>query len=105
MTGEITLRGMILPIGGLNEKLLAAKRQGIKTVLIPEGNAKDIQEVNPHILKGLNVIPVEHIDQALPHAFRKWTVTRSDEKIAKTKKVLKKPLVKTTQTKKGRAKA
>jgi ATP-dependent Lon protease len=105
MTGEITLRGMILPIGGLNEKLLAAKRQGIKTVLIPEGNAKDIQEVNPHILKGLNVIPVEHIDQALPHAFRKWTITRSDEKITKTKKVLKKPLVKTNPTKKGRAKA
>jgi ATP-dependent Lon protease len=105
MTGEITLRGMILPIGGLNEKLLAAKRQGIKTVIIPEGNAKDIQEVNPHILKGLNVIPVEHIDQALPHAFRKWTITRSDEKIIKTKKVLKKPLVKSTQTKKGRIKS
>ncbi|MFN5176445.1 MAG: endopeptidase La [Ignavibacteria bacterium] len=78
MTGEITLRGMILPIGGLNEKLLAAKRLGIKTVLIPEGNAKDIQEVNPHILKGLNIIPVECLDQALPHAFRKWTATRSD---------------------------
>jgi ATP-dependent Lon protease len=69
---------MILPIGGLNEKLLAAKRLGIKTVLIPEGNAKDIQEVNPHILKGLNIIPVERLDQALPHAFRKWTATRSD---------------------------
>ena len=105
MTGEITLRGMILPIGGLNEKLLAAKRQGIKTVLIPEGNAKDIQEVNPHILKGLNVIPVEHIDQALPHAFRKWTITRSDEKITKSKKVVEKPLVKATQNKKGRMKA
>jgi len=78
MTGEITLRGMILPIGGLNEKLLAAKRLGIKTVLIPEGNAKDIQEVNSHILKGLNIIPVERLDQALPHAFRKWTATRSD---------------------------
>jgi ATP-dependent Lon protease len=80
MTGEITLRGLILPIGGLNEKLLAAKRLGIKTVLIPEGNAKDIQEVNPHILKGLKVIPVEHIEQALPHAFRKWTITRTDAK-------------------------
>lgn len=105
MTGEITLRGMILPIGGLNEKLLAAKRQGIKTVLIPEGNAKDIQEVNPHILKGLNVIPVEHIDQALPHAFRKWTITRSDEKITKPKKVVEKSLVKASQNKKGRMKA
>jgi ATP-dependent Lon protease len=91
MTGEITLRGMILPIGGLNEKLLAAKRQGIKTVLIPEGNAKDIQEVNPHILQGLNVIPVEHIEQALPHAFRKWTINRSDEGIAeKAKKAIQK---------------
>lgn len=78
MTGEITLRGMILPIGGLNEKLLAAKRLGIKIVLIPEGNAKDIQEVNPQILKGLNIIPVERLDDALPYAFRKWTVSRSD---------------------------
>ncbi|MFM8455157.1 MAG: S16 family serine protease, partial [Ignavibacteria bacterium] len=86
MTGEITLRGMILPIGGLNEKLLAAKRLGIKTVLIPEGNAKDIQEVNPHILKGLKVVPVEHIDQALPYAFRKWTVTRTDAKIVQSEK-------------------
>ena len=111
MTGEITLRGMILPIGGLNEKLLAAKRQGIKTVLIPEGNAKDIQEVNPHILKGLNVIPVEHIEQALPHAFRKWTITRTDapivkkNSVVKAKKSVKKSVARQLQPKKQRAKA
>ena len=111
MTGEITLRGMILTIGGLNEKLLAAKRQGIKTVLIPEGNAKDIQEVNPHILKGLNVIPVEHIEQALPHAFRKWTITRTDapivkkNSVVKAKKSVKKSVARQLQPKKQRAKA
>lgn len=89
MTGEVTLRGMILPIGGLNEKLLAAKRHGIKTVLIPEGNAVDIQEVNPQILKGLTIIPVHDIDQALPHAFKKWNVTRSDETKAQVSTVKK----------------
>ncbi len=99
MTGEITLRGMILPIGGLNEKLLAAKRLGIKTVLIPEGNAKDIQEVNPHILKGLKVIPVEHIEQALSYAFRKWTITRSDAKIVQSEK---KEVVKKSTTRRSK---
>ena len=72
MTGEITLRGSILPIGGLNEKLLAAKRMGIMTVLIPKGNEKDIAEVNPVILENMNIVPVDHIQQALPIAFRDW---------------------------------
>ncbi|MGA1434395.1 MAG: endopeptidase La [Candidatus Kapaibacteriota bacterium] len=106
MTGEITLRGMILPIGGLNEKLLAAKRQGIKTVLIPEGNAKDIQEVNPHILKGLHVIPVERLDQALPHAFKKWTISRSDapvENKTAIKKTMKKKSINVELKNRGNA--
>jgi ATP-dependent Lon protease len=72
MTGEITLRGSILPIGGLNEKLLAAKRMGIMTVLIPKGNEKDIAEVNPVILENMTIVPVDHIQQALPIAFRDW---------------------------------
>src|SRR6478672_7745304 len=68
MTGEITLRGRVLPIGGLKEKLLAAQRGGIKTVLIPEENAKDIVEINESIKKGLEIIPVSRMDEVLAHA-------------------------------------
>ncbi len=70
MTGEITLRGNILPIGGLNEKLLAAKRKGITTVLIPKDNQQDISEINPIITKGLQIVPVGHLTEALQYAFR-----------------------------------
>ena len=66
MTGEITLRGRVLPIGGLKEKLLAAQRGGIKTVLIPEENAKDLVEINESIKKGLEIIPVSRMDEVLP---------------------------------------
>ena len=58
MTGEITLRGRVLPIGGLKEKLLAAARGGIKTVLIPEDNAKDLTEISDAIKGGMDIIPV-----------------------------------------------
>ena len=58
MTGEITLRGRVLPIGGLKEKLLAALRGGIKTVLIPEENAKDLAEIPDNVKSGLEIIPV-----------------------------------------------
>jgi ATP-dependent Lon protease len=68
MTGEITLRGRVLPIGGLKEKLLAAQRGGIKTVLIPEENAKDLVDVNESIKGGLNIIPVSRMDEVLAHA-------------------------------------
>src|SRR6187431_2027339 len=68
MTGEITLRGRVLPIGGLKEKLLAAQRGGIKTVLIPEENAKDLVDVNESIKSGLNIIPVSRMDEVLAHA-------------------------------------
>src|SRR5687767_3817731 len=68
MTGEITLRGRVLPIGGLKEKLLAAQRGGIKTVLIPEENAKDLVDVNDSIKAGLNIIPVSRMDEVLAHA-------------------------------------
>ncbi len=68
MTGEITLRGRVLPIGGLKEKLLAAQRGGIKTVLIPEENAKDLVEINESIKKGLEIIPVTRMDEVLARA-------------------------------------
>ncbi|HYB90364.1 MAG TPA: endopeptidase La [Candidatus Binataceae bacterium] len=68
MTGEITLRGRVLPIGGLKEKVLAAHRGGIKTVLMPKENAKDIVEIAPQILKGVTLIQVEHMDEVLRHA-------------------------------------
>jgi len=70
MTGEITLRGNVLPIGGLNEKLLAAVRSGIKTVLIPADNEKDLIEVPGEILSKLKIIPVERVEDAIPHVFK-----------------------------------
>jgi ATP-dependent Lon protease len=65
MTGEITLRGRVLPIGGLKEKLLAALRSGVKTVLIPQENAKDLAEVPENVKSGLEIIPVSTVDQVL----------------------------------------
>ena len=65
MTGEITLRGRVLPIGGLKEKLLAAKIGNIKTVLIPKGNVPDMKKIPKEITKGMRIIPVEHADQVL----------------------------------------
>ena len=76
MTGEITLRGRVLPIGGLKEKLLAAHRGGIKTVLIPEENAKDLVEINDSIKSGLDIIPVSRMDEVLARA-----LTRKPEPI------------------------
>lgn len=68
MTGEITLRGRVLPIGGLKEKLLAALRSGIKTVLIPKENEKDLAEIPDNVKKGLKIIPVVTADEVLQHA-------------------------------------
>ena len=65
MTGEITLRGRVLPIGGLKEKLLAALRAGIKTVLIPKENEKDLAEIPDNVKKGLEIIPVADVDEVL----------------------------------------
>ncbi|KUR80153.1 endopeptidase La [Novosphingobium sp. FSW06-99] len=65
MTGEVTLRGRVLAIGGLKEKLLAALRGGIKTVLIPEENRKDLAEIPANILEGLEIVPVSHVDDVL----------------------------------------
>ena len=68
MTGEITLRGRVLPIGGLKEKLLAALRGGIKTVIIPEENEKDLAEIPDNVKRGLEIIPVATVDDVLHHA-------------------------------------
>ncbi|NTS29876.1 ATP-dependent proteinase. Serine peptidase. MEROPS family S16 [Phyllobacterium sp. YR620] len=68
MTGEITLRGRVLPIGGLKEKLLAALRGGIKTVLIPQDNAKDLVEIPDNVKNGLEIIPVSHANEVIKHA-------------------------------------
>ncbi len=68
MTGEITLRGRVLPIGGLKEKLLAAKSAGIKTVLVPKKNMADVEELSSEITKGLEIIPVENMEEVLGEA-------------------------------------
>ncbi|MCE1857507.1 endopeptidase La, partial [Enterobacter hormaechei] len=65
MTGEITLRGLVLPIGGLKEKLLAAHRGGIKTVLIPEENKRDLEEIPQNIVADLQIHPVKRIEDVL----------------------------------------
>jgi ATP-dependent Lon protease len=68
MTGEVTLRGRVLPIGGLKEKLLAALRGGIKTVVIPKENEKDLEEIPENVKRGLNIITVAAVDEVLQHA-------------------------------------
>jgi len=68
MTGEVTLRGRVLPIGGLKEKLLAALRGGITTVLIPAENEKDLAEIPASVKEALEIIPVAHVDEVLARA-------------------------------------
>ena len=68
MTGEITLRGRVLPIGGLKEKLLAALRSGVKTVLIPKDNEKDLAEIPDVVRKGMTIVPVSTVDEVLDRA-------------------------------------
>jgi ATP-dependent Lon protease len=86
MTGEVTLRGRVLPIGGLKEKLLAALRSGIKTVLIPEENKRDLKEIPEIVTKGMEIVPVSRMDQVLEQALVskpeaiEWTY--EDEKAA-----------------------
>ena len=82
MTGEITLRGEVTAIGGLKEKLLAALRGGIRTVLIPEENAKDLQDIPENVKNGLEIIPVRWIDKVLEIALEKAPTPLSDEEVA-----------------------
>lgn len=92
MTGEVTLRGRVLPIGGLKEKLLAALRGGIKTVLIPKDNEKDLAEIPTKITDGLEIIPVDHVDEVLRIALIEKLVpiewTEADELAALSPAVL-----------------
>jgi ATP-dependent Lon protease len=89
MTGEITLRGRVLPIGGLKEKLLAALRAGITTVIIPKDNEKDLIEIPDNVKKGLTIIPVSHVDEVIDRALARkpeaieWE-EKPDEIAAKT---------------------
>jgi ATP-dependent Lon protease len=78
MTGEVTLRGRVLPIGGLKEKLLAALRGGITTVLIPHENVKDLEEIPDNVKKALTIIPVSHVDEVLKHALTEAPVPIKD---------------------------
>jgi ATP-dependent Lon protease len=82
MTGEITLRGEVLPIGGLKEKLLAAHRGGIKTVLIPEQNVKDLAEIPDNVKNKLEIVPVRWIDKVLEIALERATVPLTEEEAA-----------------------
>jgi ATP-dependent Lon protease len=82
MTGEITLRGEVTAIGGLKEKLLAALRGGIKTVLIPEDNVKDLQDIPENVKNGLEIVPVKWIDQVLEVALEAKPTPLSDEEVA-----------------------
>jgi len=68
MTGEITLRGRILPIGGIKEKILAAHRGGVKKVLVPKENEKDLKDIPSTVLKEVEIVLVEHMDEVLPHS-------------------------------------
>ncbi|MCS0504482.1 endopeptidase La [Ancylobacter mangrovi] len=86
MTGEVTLRGRVLPIGGLKEKLLAALRAGIKQVLIPEENAKDLAEIPDNVKNALEIVPVSRMDEVLHHA-----LTRQPEPIVWEEKAISAP--------------
>ena len=69
MTGEITIRGRVLPIGGLKEKLLAAKNAGMNTVCIPKDNVSDLSEISEEITDGMEILPINHMDQLIKAAF------------------------------------
>jgi len=85
MTGEITLTGSILAIGGLNEKLLAAKRNDIHTVLIPKDNEIDLKEIPDKVLEGLRIIPIEKVEEAIPYVFPDMKKIKNSEKVKQSK--------------------
>ena len=83
MTGEITLRGKVLAIGGVKEKVLAAHRAGLKTIVLPKDNEKDLADIPANILDGLEIVPVRHVDEVLARALAQPIVpiewTEADE--------------------------
>ena len=93
MTGEITLRGKVLPVGGIKEKVLAAHRAGIKTILLPKLNKKDLEELPESVRKGMKFVPVDEIGEAVKTALEK--PVRAKKAAKKTaKKAVKKKIVK-----------
>ena len=87
MTGEVTLRGRVLPIGGLKEKLLAALRGGIKKVLIPAENAKDLADIPDNVKNALEIVPVSRMDEVLSHALIRQPIPITWEEEANPKAV------------------
>jgi ATP-dependent Lon protease len=79
MTGEITLRGRVLPVGGIREKVLASHRAGLKKVILPERNEKDLEEIPKNVLKEIDLITVKHMDEVLPVALHPQKHARSQQ--------------------------
>jgi ATP-dependent Lon protease len=90
MTGEVTLRGRVLEIGGVKEKVIAAHRSGLKTIILPKDNKKDLDDVPKEVLKDLTFHFVEHMDEVLPIALSKRTVgkKKKDEDIKPVRPVI-----------------
>jgi len=82
MTGEITLRGRVLPIGGLKQKVLAAHRAGIRTILFPEKNSKDVEDIPSDVREAMELVPVEHMDQVVTRALLERPATSEATKYA-----------------------
>ena len=102
MTGEVTITGRVLPVGGIKEKFLAAYREGVKTILYPHTNAKDVSEIPERVRKELTLIPVKHMDEVLPLALEGWNEfsakLHKKSVLRKTvKKSAKKPVKKTAK--------
>ena len=93
MTGEVTITGRVLPVGGIKEKFLAAYREGVKTILYPHTNAKDVAEIPERVRKELTLIPVKHMDEVLPLALEGWKAPTSarSKKTVVSKKGARKP--------------
>ena len=94
MTGEVTITGRVLPVGGIKEKFLAAYREGVKTILYPHTNAKDVSEIPERVRKELTLIPVKHMDEVLPLALEGWTAVAAKHLKKETAKPVKKPVKK-----------
>lgn len=102
MTGEVTITGRVLPVGGIKEKFLAAYREGVKTILYPHTNEKDVSEIPARVRKDLELIPVKHMDEVLPLALEGWTafsakLEKSEKKKSSSKKTAKKQTAKTVK--------
>ncbi len=109
MTGEITLKGRVLPVGGLKEKLLGAKRAGIRKVIVPAANSKEIDDIPDDIKRGMTAIYVDHLDDVLPHVFpareRRRAPSKARERARKAVEKVRKPAAaKRSRTRKPRGK-